>query len=127
MRVLLVGGGGREHAIAWKLRQSPRVGKLYCAPGNAGIAQLAELAPIKAADLEELIDFARKEQIDLVFVAPDDPLALGLVDAMAAAGIRAFGPRKAAAYLEASKSLCQGSDAPVPDPDCRLPGFYRPR
>jgi phosphoribosylamine---glycine ligase len=105
MKVLLVGGGGREHAIAWKLLQSPRVSKLYCAPGNGGIADLAELVPIKATDLAALVRFAQSEQIDLVFVAPDDPLAMGLVDLLEIAGIRAFGPNKAAALLEASKSF----------------------
>ncbi len=105
MRVLIVGGGGREHAIAWKLKQSPRISKLYCAPGNAGIAGIAELVPIKATDIDGLVCFARSEQIDLVFVAPDDPLALGLVDALEQEGIRAFGPRKNAAILEASKSF----------------------
>ena len=107
MNVLIVGGGGREHAIAWKLRQSPRVGKLYCAPGNAGIAEIAEIVPIKANDLAGLVDFARHNPIDLVFVAPDDPLALGLVDELEAAGIRAFGPRRQAAVIEASKAFAK--------------------
>lgn len=103
MKVLVVGGGGREHAICWKLRQSPRVTELYCAPGNAGIAQIATCVPIKATDIEGMVRFAKEEQIDLTFVAPDDPLALGMVDAFEAAGLRAFGPNKAAARIEGSK------------------------
>lgn len=107
MRVLIVGGGGREHAIAWKLRQSSRISQLYCAPGNGGIAKIAELVPIKATDLEGMVEFARTRAIDLVFVAPDDPLAMGMVDAMEAAGIRAFGPRASAAVLESSKAFAK--------------------
>ncbi|MDD4139442.1 MAG: phosphoribosylamine--glycine ligase, partial [Eubacteriales bacterium] len=107
MRVLIVGGGGREHAIAWKLKQSPRISQLFCAPGNAGIAELAACVPIKATDLDALVRFARSETIDLVFVAPDDPLALGLVDRLETAGIRAFGPRSQAAVLESSKAFAK--------------------
>ena len=107
MKVLIVGGGGREHAIAWKFKQSPKVTQLFCAPGNAGIAGLATCVPIKATDLDALVDFARRESIDLVFVAPDDPLAMGLVDVMTDAGLRAFGPTRAAARLEASKSFAK--------------------
>lgn len=107
MDILIVGGGGREHAIAWKLKQSPRVDKLYCAPGNAGIAGLAELVAIKASDLAGLVEFARSKSVDLVFVAPDDPLAMGLVDELEKAGIRAFGPRRSAAVIEASKSFAK--------------------
>ena len=107
MRVLIVGGGGREHAIAWKLKQSPRISQLFCAPGNAGIAELAVCVPIKATDLDALVLFARSEAIDLVFVAPDDPLALGLVDRLETAGIRAFGPRSQAAVLESSKAFAK--------------------
>ncbi|MBP1757448.1 MAG: phosphoribosylamine--glycine ligase [Firmicutes bacterium] len=107
MKVLIVGGGGREHAIAWKFKQSPKVTQLFCAPGNAGIAGLATCVPIKATDLDAMVEFACSEKIDLVFVAPDDPLALGLVDRLIAAGIRAFGPSRAAARLEASKSFAK--------------------
>lgn len=105
MRVLLVGGGGREHAIAWKLAQSPKCGKLYCAPGNAGIAQIAECVPIAATDISALVSWASQNLIDFVVVASDDPLALGLVDACQAAGLRAFGPTKAAAEIEWSKTF----------------------
>ena len=103
MKVLVVGGGGREHTIVWKLSQSPKVDKIYCAPGNAGIAALAECVAIKATDVEAMVDFAVKAQIDMVMVAPDDPLVLGMVDAMEAKGIRAFGPRANAAIIEGSK------------------------
>ena len=105
MKVLVVGGGGREHTIIWKLAQSSKITKLFCAPGNGGISKLAECVPIKAVDIEKMVSFAKQENIDLVMVAPDDPLALGMVDAMEAAGIRAFGPVKAAAILEGSKAF----------------------
>ena len=105
MKVLIIGGGGREHAIAWKAAQSPKVEKLYCAPGNAGIAALAECVNIGVMDFEKQVEFAKANEIDLVVVAPDDPLAAGAVDAMEAAGIRAFGPRKNAAILEGSKAF----------------------
>lgn len=103
MKILIVGGGGREHAIAWKISQSPKKPKLYCAPGNGGIASLAQCVPIKATDIDGIVGFAEKEAMDLVVVAPDNPLAEGMVDALEAAGIRAFGPVKAAAEIESSK------------------------
>ena len=105
MNILLVGGGGREHAIAWKLRQSPHVTDLFVAPGNAGTAQVAVNLPVKASDLEGIVRAARQHRIDLVVVGPEDPLALGLVDCLAAEGIASFGPSKAAAELEASKAF----------------------
>ena len=105
MKVLIVGGGGREHAIAWKAAQSPRVEKLYCAPGNAGIAQVAECVDIGVMDFDAQVAFAKEHGIDLVIVGHDDPLAAGAVDAFEAAGIRAFGPRKNAAILEGSKAF----------------------
>ncbi len=80
MKVLVIGSGGREHAIVWKLSQSPRITKLFCAPGNGGISSLAECIDISATDLEGILKFAKQQQIDLTVVAPDDPLALGLVD-----------------------------------------------
>jgi phosphoribosylamine--glycine ligase len=103
MKILVVGGGGREHAIVWKLSQSPLVDKLYCAPGNGGIAQLAECVDIAATDIDAMVAFAEKQQMDMVFVAPDDPLVMGMVDAMEKKGIRAFGPRANAAIIEGSK------------------------
>ncbi len=105
MKILIIGGGGREHAIAWKAAQSPKVEKLYCAPGNAGIASVAECVNIPVMDFEAQVKFAKEKEIDLVVVAPDDPLAAGAVDAFEAAGIRAFGPRKNAAILEGSKAF----------------------
>lgn len=105
MKVLVVGSGGREHAIVWAMAKSPRVTELYCAPGNAGIAQQATCVPVSATDVDGMVAWAKKNKMDLVMVAPDDPLALGMVDAMEAAGIRAFGPRKNAAVIEASKAF----------------------
>jgi len=105
MKVLVVGGGGREHAICWKLAQSPKVTELYCAPGNAGIAQVATCVPVKATDVEAMVAWAKENAMDFVMVAPDDPLALGMVDALEAAGIPAFGPRANAAIIEASKAF----------------------
>ncbi|MCL2842451.1 MAG: phosphoribosylamine--glycine ligase [Oscillospiraceae bacterium] len=105
MNVLLIGGGGREHAIAVALSKSPKLTKLYCAPGNGGIAQVATCVPIKATDISEMADFAKREAIDFVVVTPDDPLALGMVDALTEAGISAFGPTKAAAMVESSKAF----------------------
>ena len=103
MKVLIVGGGGREHAIAWKLKQSDKVTALYAAPGNGGIGEIARCVDIKATDIDGMVDFAKKEQIDLTIITPDDPLVLGMADAFAAAGLRAYGPSKAAAQVEGSK------------------------
>ena len=105
MKVLVVGGGGREHAICWKLSQSPKVTELYCAPGNAGIAQVATCVDVKATDVDGMVKWAKDNAMDFVMVAPDDPLAMGMVDAMEAAGIPAFGPRANAAVIEASKAF----------------------
>ena len=101
--ILIVGGGGREHAIAAKLRESPNCGRLYCAPGNGGTAEICENLPIKATDVEGIVSAAKEHKVDLVFVAPDDPLMLGMVDRLEAEGIRAFGPRANAAIIEGSK------------------------
>ncbi|MFR8229023.1 MAG: phosphoribosylamine--glycine ligase [Anaeromassilibacillus sp.] len=103
MKVLVIGGGGREHAIIRKLKESPKVDKIYCAPGNGGIAKDAECVAISAMDLDGAVTFAKEKQIDLVFVAPDDPLAAGMVDRFEEAGIPAFGPNAAAAQIESSK------------------------
>lgn len=105
MKVLIVGSGGREHAIATSVAKSPQVDKIYCAPGNAGIAQVAELVDIGAMELEKLADFAEKEKIDLTIVGMDDPLVAGIVDVFEAKGLRVFGPRKNAAILEGSKAF----------------------
>ncbi len=104
MNILIVGSGGREHAVAWKLAQSRHRPTLFAAPGNAGTAQLSTNLPVKALDLDGMVAAARKHEIDLVFVAPDDPLAAGLVDRLTQAGIRAFGPTRAAARIESSKT-----------------------
>ena len=105
MKVLIVGGGGREHAIAWKCSQSKRVTELYAAPGNAGIAQLATCVDISVMDAEKLVAFAKEKEIDLAIVGPDDPLVAGVADAFMDAGIRVFGPRANAAIIEGSKAF----------------------
>ena len=105
MKILIVGSGGREHAIAWKIAQSPKAEKIYCAPGNAGIAGIAECVPIGAMEFEKLADFAVEHQIDLTVVGMDDPLVGGIVDVFEERGLRIFGPRKNAAILEGSKAF----------------------
>lgn len=105
MKVLIVGGGGREHAIAWKVAQSEKVEKIYCAPGNAGIAEYAECVNIRAMEFEKLAAFAKEKEIDLTVVGMDDPLVGGIVDVFQAEGLRVFGPNKAAAILEGSKAF----------------------
>ena len=105
MKVLIVGSGGREHAIATSVAKSPRADKIYCAPGNAGIAQIAECVPIGAMEFDKIVAFSKEKAIDLVIVGMDDPLVGGLVDELEAAGIRAFGPKKNAAILEGSKAF----------------------
>ena len=105
MKVLVVGSGGREHAICWKLSKSPKVDKIYFAPGNAGIAELAECVDIKAMEFEKLVAFAKENSIDLTVIGMDDPLVGGVVDVFEAEGLRVFGPRKNAAILEGSKAF----------------------
>ena len=105
MKVLIVGGGGREHAIAYCVAKSSKVEKMYCAPGNAGIAELAECVPIGAMEFDKLVTFAKEKEIDLAIIGMDDPLVGGLIDEFEKAGIRAFGPRKNAAILEGSKAF----------------------
>lgn len=119
MKVLVIGSGGREHALAWKISQSPRIKRLWVAPGNAGTALDAENVPIAADDIKGLVSFAKKEKVDLVVVGPEVPLTLGIVDAMAAEKIRTFGPSRAAAQLEGSKAFCKltlrQADVPTAD------------
>lgn len=103
MKILMLGSGGREHALIRKLKESPRVKEVICAPGNGGISCDAQCFPVSVMDKQGVIDLARREEVDLVFVAPDDPLAAGMIDALNAAGIRAFGPNAAAARIEGSK------------------------
>lgn len=105
MKVLIVGSGGREHAIAWKVAQSKKVEKIYCAPGNAGISQVAECVSIGAMEFDKLVAFAKEKEIDLTIIGMDDPLVGGVVDAFEAEGLRVFGPRKNAAILEGSKAF----------------------
>lgn len=107
MKVLIVGRGGREHAIAWKAAQSPLVTKLYAAPGNPGIAQVAELVPIEEHQIDALVRFAKQEDIDLTIVGPEAPLLAGIVDRFESEGLRIFGPRKNAALIEGSKAFAK--------------------
>ncbi len=117
MNILLLGSGGREHALAWKIAASPLVGRLYCAPGNAGIAQEAEIVGLDIGDHQAVIAFCRANKIDFVVVGPEGPLCAGIVDDLEAAGIKAFGPSKAAARLEGSKGftkdLCKANNIPT--------------
>ena len=117
--VLVLGGGGREHALCWKIAQSPRLGRLFCAPGNAGIAQIASCVDLNPTDADGVIAFAREHHIDLVVVGPEDPLVAGIVDRLTEAGIKAFGPSAEAARLEGSKGftkdLCREANIPTAD------------
>lgn len=121
MKVLVVGGGGREHALSWKIKQSPRVKRVFVAPGNAGTAMDAENVAISDTDVPALVKFAKDNQIDLAVIGPESSLAAGIVDALGAAGIKAFGPSKQAAELEASKVFCKNllRHADVPTADFR--------
>src|SRR4051812_18641956 len=116
VNVLVVGKGGREHALVWKLAQSPRSGTVFCAPGNVGTAQDGVNVPIDPTEFDKLIRFAKKEKVHLTVVGPEEPLTLGIVDAFQAAGLRIFGPTKAAARLEGSKvfskQLMRHADVP---------------
>jgi len=107
MKVLVIGGGGREHTLVWKIAQSPRVEKIYCAPGNAGIAELATCLPISSGDINKLIEFAQKEKIDLTIVGPEDPLCKGIVDIFEKQGLKIFGANQKAVEIESSKSFAK--------------------
>jgi phosphoribosylamine--glycine ligase len=107
MKILVIGSGGREHALVWKLARSERVTALWCAPGNAGIAEQAECVPVDAGEIERLAGFAAEKQVDLTVVGPEAPLCAGIADAFAARGLRVFGPTRAAARLEGSKVFCK--------------------
>src|SRR5262249_45202771 len=122
MKVLLVGKGGRGHALAWKLRQSPRVQDIFCAPGNAGTAEEGINVPIEAGDIDGLVRFAKKDAIDLTVIGPEEPLAQGIVDAFQTEGLKVFGPTKAAARIEASKVFAKKLmwDANVPTAEFRV-------
>src|SRR6187401_1191734 len=121
MNVLIVGNGGREHALAWKIKQSPRAGRVFVAPGNAGTATVGENVDIAATDFPKLIKFAQENKVELTIVGPEVPLVLGIVDAFQAAGLKIFGPSKAAAELEGSKVFCKDllRNADVPTADYR--------
>src|SRR5215472_16724634 len=116
MNVLVIGKGGREHALVWKLAQSPRAERVYCAPGNAGTALDGVNMPIEANDFEALVRFAKKEDVGLTVVGPEEPLANGIVDHFQKAGLRVFGPSRSAAQLESSKAFAKEvmHDADVP-------------
>ncbi len=103
MKVLVIGSGGREHALVWKLKQSSRVSEIFCAPGNAGVAAMAKCVAIDASDVKKLLKFARDNKIDLTVVGPEAPLTLGVVDQFEKAGLRIFGPSQKAAAMEGSK------------------------
>ena len=107
MNVLVIGSGGREHTLVWKIAQSPKVKKIYCAPGNAGIAELATCLPINSGDINKLVEFAKKERIDLTVVGPEDPLCKGIVDIFEKEGLKVFGANQKAAELESSKSFAK--------------------
>src|SRR5438128_9760342 len=107
MKVLVIGSGGREHALVWKISQSPKVHKIYCAPGSAAIGELAEIVAIGPERIEQLAEFAEKEKIDLTLVGPELPLTLGIADLFESRGLRIFGPNKAAAQLEGSKAFAK--------------------
>lgn len=126
MKVLVIGGGGREHAIVWKAAQSPKVEKIYCAPGNAGIAELAECVPISVMDFGRLADFAVEKEIDFTIVGPDDPLGSGIVDVLMERGLRVFGPVKRAAEIEASKAFSKDLMKKYGIPTAAYETFDRP-
>src|SRR5260370_2484762 len=119
MKILVTGSGGREHALAWKLKQSANVDRIFCAPGNAGTAQLADNVAIPATDLPALVRFAKQNNVDLTVVGPDDLLALGVVDLFVSEKLRIFGPTKSAARLESSKifakELMRAEKIPTPE------------
>lgn len=123
MKILVIGSGGREHAIVWKLRQSPSVTELYCAPGNAGIEQQATLVPIRASEQEKLLAFVQKKKIDLTVVGPEQPLVEGIVDRFEQHGLKIFGPRKAAAMLEGSKVFAKNFMQKYGIPTARFQSF----
>ncbi|MBH0177534.1 MAG: phosphoribosylamine--glycine ligase, partial [Nitrospira sp.] len=123
MKILVVGSGGREHTIVWKLAQSPRKPVLFCAPGNAGIESIATCVPIKADDIAALKDFVISEQIDITVVGPEAPLALGIADEFRRAKLKIFGPTKSAARLEASKIFSKDVMAQAKIPTARAKSF----
>jgi len=126
VKVLVIGSGGREHAITWKISQSPRAEKIYCAPGNGGMADLAELVDIASDDVGGLLAFAKKERIDLTIVGPEAPLVAGIVDEFTKAGLKAFGPGKELAMLEGSKVFAKETMARLGVPTADFKVFTAP-
>ena len=126
MKILVVGGGGREHALCWAIAASPLLDTLWCAPGNAGIAEVADCVPIGAEDIPALVAFATEKAVDLVVCGPEGPLTLGLADACAAAGIKCFGPSRAAARLEGSKAFTREVADAAGAPGARWARFTDP-
>lgn len=126
MKVLIVGSGGREHAIAWSVAQSSKVDKIYCAPGNGGISQYAECVSIGAMEFDKLADFAKDKEIDLTIIGMDDPLVGGIVDVFEEKGLRVFGPRKNAAIIEGSKSFSKDLMKKYHIPTCHYEVFHSP-
>ena len=126
MKILVVGSGGREHTLVWKIAQSPMVDKIFCAPGNAGTATLAENVAIGAEDIDGLAAFAADNSIDLTVVGPEGPLVKGIVDVFESKGLAAFGPSKAAAQLEGSKVFSKKCHAQIRDPLRHGQILYRP-
>lgn len=126
MKVLIVGSGGREHAIAWSVSQSRKVDKIYCAPGNGGIREIAECVDIGAMEFEKLADFAQQQEIDLTIIGMDDPLVGGVVDVFEERGLRVFGPRKNAAIIEGSKSFSKDLMKKYQIPTCHYETFHSP-
>ena len=126
MNVLIVGSGGREHAIAWSVAKSSRVDKIYCAPGNGGIGQYAECVNIAAMEFEKLADFAQEKEIDLTIIGMDDPLVGGIVDVFEERGLRVFGPRKNAAIIEGSKGFSKDLMKKYNIPTCHYETFHSP-
>jgi len=126
MQVLVIGGGGREHALVWKIKQSPRVKKIYCAPGNAGTGEIAENIPIAADDIKSLMEFALQKEIGLTVVGPEQPLVMGIVDQFEEKGLRIFGPNRRAAELEGSKSFAKNIMAKYGLPTAEYKTFSSP-
>jgi len=126
MRVLVVGGGGREHAIVWKIAQNKNCSRIFCAPGNGGISDIADCIDIAATDIASMVSFAKSNKIDLAVVAPDDPLAMGMVDAFEEQGLKAFGPKKHAAVIESSKVFSKNlmNKYGIPTPNCIVFSSY---
>ncbi len=120
MKILIVGSGGREHALAWKIRQSSLVKEVYCAPGNGGTAIIAQNVPIKEMDIQALADFAIHKNIDLTIVGPEQPLVAGITDVFEDKGLKIFGPKRKAAEIEGSKIFCQAIHGPTQNPHSSL-------